>query len=790
MSPLPQHDVGALLAESIRALAIAWRNISAYPSDHPALGVSLDNAHRRVNEIAAPAGRLVLGVGPDSLVYGEEKLKTPQAQKLGQALYRRNVALLTIEEGLEREELESFLRLLGEELGPPEKAPLWDEIAAAGVRHVHLQPVDYSSVSLTQELEERSEEKEEPGSLWDGILRALLAGKTISAEGVDLRSPDLRSAAGIGALIARYVQEEAAAAGGPGTPAAEGGGGTGVGSGTGTGAGSGTGADVGAGRSLSATLATQIAGAVGAYLGRTGGHARLISSQQVTELVRSLPLQVRETVVMAAIRAVSSDEADAEALRMLSSLLSPDAVLRCLRRLSAEGSRLSSHALRLAQALAPPPKPQASEEAAPEELASLVSQVRTLYREEDIDRLNPEDQSALFDRVLVELEEFAQHEPVPVAELGDRLDSLTDDALAERLAFTLVELLGQPALRDGLASVLGRLEGLFRLFVSGSRLEPAVGIVETVHKVIAAPQCPRELRAALQEWLLRLASQESITTLVEVLHSLPEDRVGLVRRLIDLLGAAAARNFLFNLSEETNRSRRRRLFNLLSSLGPVIVNSAMDLLSDNRWYVVRNMIVLLRAVGDHSSLPELRRCARHPDLRVRLEAIKSLFSFDADVPGELLDAAIHEADPKLAEAAIALSGQYRITQAVDPLLDILSRWDLFGRRRSVRLKALRALGDLADPVALERLGRFFRERRFFHTVAIEERRAAYRTLESYPAAARRPRVERGLASRDAEIRRICERLSATPETVAPPPEDEAAPPPPLEPPGQAPEDEA
>jgi hypothetical protein len=128
------------------------------------------------------------------------------------------------------------------------------------------------------------------------------------------------------------------------------------------------------------------------------------------------------------------------------------------------------------------------------------------------------------------------------------------------------------------------------------------------------------------------------------------------------------------------------------------------------------------------------------------------------VPRDLLARTINHPDPRLAEAAVLLSGQHRITQATDLLVEILLRWDVFGRHRSMRLKALRALADLGDAAVLPRLGRFFRERPF-PLVSIDERRSAYRYLSSYDAAARAPWVARGERSRDPVIRDICRGLA-------------------------------
>jgi HEAT repeat protein len=189
------------------------------------------------------------------------------------------------------------------------------------------------------------------------------------------------------------------------------------------------------------------------------------------------------------------------------------------------------------------------------------------------------------------------------------------------------------------------------------------------------------------------------------------------------------------------------------------VPHVVGLLGDGRWYVVRNMVLLLHRIGDRVAVEQIRRTASHADLRVRLEAIKCLLSFDPRLAADLLEKAIKDPDPKLAETAIGLAGNYGIAEAVAPMLDILDTYDLLGRRRSARLKALKALGELAKPEALPRLDRYFRNWRV-PLVALEERRAAFRSLHGYPPEARAPIVARGSQSADEEIRRICASMAA------------------------------
>jgi HEAT repeat protein len=267
--------------------------------------------------------------------------------------------------------------------------------------------------------------------------------------------------------------------------------------------------------------------------------------------------------------------------------------------------------------------------------------------------------------------------------------------------------------------------------------------------------------AAFRRTAERLSDLESIEALVEALPELQGEALAAIPALIDRLGPSAVRHLLDVLARTENRRLRFLLLDLLANLGPVVARDATALLSDPRWYVVRNMLLLLRRVGDARSAPSVRRCVDHPDLRVRLEAIHALFTFDRDVPRELLRRALQDRDPRQAEAAVELAGKYGIAEAVDPIVDSLRAWDPLGRRRAVRLKAIRALAAIGDPRALAGLGRFHS---WFQLLgpALEERRELYRTLPAYPEESYQEWIDDGLRSRDPEIRRLSAAMGPAP----------------------------
>lgn len=679
---------------------------------------SVAAAHRRLEDLVTAGGTLAIGVTRDALIFGDEALSFVHARDLAQALYRRSVAAVRIEPGVQAGELESFLRLLGPEAAGRDGPPLVQELSAAGIRHIQLESVDYSQIAVTEDLEGMT--KTTPRSLWDDIVRAMLATEGLSPEARTQIEQAARSAAGIATLLrdARYGQ----------------------------------------------ALAAAVAGVVERHLAGAAPVERMLAVRQVAELVGAIPPEMKDTLLRAALKTLSSEETAEEALQSLASLSAPDAVLRALSGLKDE-MPLSPHALRLLQTLSAHATRAEASAGDHAQQAALMAEMTQFFRNDDIDRYNPDDHKALLENVSLGLPPGTGEDVL--ADPGDRLESLADEGTSETLALTTVELLATHGPREGFEPLLARVQTLFRGFVINGRLEPAVVVAERLQGLARANGFGPAFAATVAKTVGEMADPQSVAAMLDALYRRGPGAAALARRLIDSLGAAVGRTFLMALAGETDKSKRHRLLEVLVSLGPAIVPEAARLLSDERWYVVRNMVLILHRVGDRGSVDALRRCAEHPDLRVRLEAIKGLLKLDLETARGLLARAIHDPDPKLAETAIGLAGAYAIAEAVEPLLGIVEPWDLLGKRRSLRLRALRALGELADPAALPRLDRFFRNW-LLPVVALEERRAAYRALQSFPLEARQEVVERGLRSSDDEIRSLCQRLQAQAAAAARP----------------------
>jgi HEAT repeat protein len=716
------------VASLLNELLLGWQKLRLYQPGHPERETGLVRAHTILTGLVAPTGHLSLGVSPSALMVGDEKLRDRSAARLAEALYRREVAVLRFEEGVELEELETLIHLLS--AGGDGAPPLWEELETHGIEHVKAQPLELSGL-LVAEDHEVTEEAAADHLLWDDLLKRLLADDRVADLGLGILPSGPASLSDV-AQVVEGIMARLGSLADPSSPTAPG------------------------GSALSeadflGALEQALSSAVGERLrpGPTGG--RRASTRHVVELLAVLPEVLRRGVLDTALRSLLST-ADAEPeLREMASGVPAAQFVGALRRLRLERVAFSRRATALAESLIREAAQRWSEAAPrdPDETGDLSEELRSFFGEEDVDRYLLDS-----DRLFLELPKIGS--AAAPEGLDERLETVTERRQLVSLGATLLDMLQRPVVElDTPAQVPERLEGVFRSLVTNGYLPEAVRLAEALESLAAGTYAAAEVQEQAKRCALRLRDPEIVAALVEALVTRdPTDRH--LRHLIRLLGPPVVEGLLAALGDEQDLKRRRQLFDVLVRLGPTVVPHAVGLLRAERWYVRRNALALLREIGRGLDLAHLVRLWSDPDLRVRLEAIKAAPAFAVQISEGMLQQGIDDPSSMVAEATIRLVASHRLAAGRRPLLDLLNRPDPMGRYQRLRIKALAALGDVGDPQVLEELSPFFR--RWFPSVDLEEQRAAFASLARYPEAARRALVERGLRFRDPEIRRTCRSL--------------------------------
>jgi HEAT repeat protein len=181
-----------------------------------------------------------------------------------------------------------------------------------------------------------------------------------------------------------------------------------------------------------------------------------------------------------------------------------------------------------------------------------------------------------------------------------------------------------------------------------------------------------------------------------ILEDQPVDLRSLDRLLPHLRGQAL--DAVFDcLATSENRAIRRSLLDRLAGLGVETARLAVRRLHDDRWFVVRNMLMLLAEVGE--TPPEFSALGflRHHDPRVRFEALRVALRRPEEVRAALTEVLLGDRDRRVIWLALTSLRSTCPAWAIDPLYSLVTDESIDADLRSL---AVRALGACTDPAAL------------------------------------------------------------------------------------------
>ncbi|GAB4389662.1 MAG: HEAT repeat domain-containing protein [Thermodesulfovibrionales bacterium] len=125
---------------------------------------------------------------------------------------------------------------------------------------------------------------------------------------------------------------------------------------------------------------------------------------------------------------------------------------------------------------------------------------------------------------------------------------------------------------------------------------------------------------------------------------------------VSYLDKNAIPSFVSLLGDLETIGARKNVIEALSFLGRKDLKAVAKGLRDDRWYVVRNIIYVLRKIGDSTAVDYLLRAARHDDVRVRKEVLRTLGELGGQGSVQTIKDYFGDPDPSVrAVAARALS---------------------------------------------------------------------------------------------------------------------------------------
>jgi thioesterase domain-containing protein len=167
-------------------------------------------------------------------------------------------------------------------------------------------------------------------------------------------------------------------------------------------------------------------------------------------------------------------------------------------------------------------------------------------------------------------------------------------------------------------------------------------------------------------------------------------------RIFAQLGPAGAESMLDALSRSKARPVRQYLLEQITGMGSEVGPQIADMVADPRWYVVRNMLVLLSSLTFWPEDFDISPYLAHSEPRVRVAAFR-LAAWRQDHRERAICLALQDADERVVAVGLAAASE-SCPLAAEPILARQLRRREWPTEH--RVQALRALGTLESRSAL------------------------------------------------------------------------------------------
>jgi hypothetical protein len=689
-----------VLSDFLIQLNIARRHFAAYPRNHPILARSAAKALEQLRDLLLPGAELAIGVARDALLVGDTSLdkENPVFRDLATALFDSGIAVVTFNGATSEEELLLFNGILvrpkvtfrGE--GQVEQL-----MAEAGVCNITVRSVRYDSFHITEE--ERIEkpagdaEKKESAFFWEAFAQGLMTGR-LDPAGQERLPPGSLDPEILAAWLNSRADE----------PGRE----------------------------------ENYEGVIASFLRATGngktGEIGEAPMEKLSALVNALNPDLRRQFLRSTLKVAPLNGDVAE---KLTGSLSAECILEALAEVNAEEAEIAGSVWGLLQRLSRPSGTLGSSgkvTGAGRASEGEIERWKALFGANRSADFVPDSYRQTLG-AMVARDLFSGPEDPEIAELKK---SLAGHPLELQFCNVILQIMQSIPTEDepetGAASArnLGDLCGYFLEVGDFSFLAAIHGRMQEMKGVPAAGDV-----------LALFEGADFVRAVIDGSALWGKGKYPEIRRLIRAVGPAFVEPLLDRLAEEPNISLRRFLIEALIDLGEAVRGPAIARLTDERWYLVRNLVLILRSLGDPEVLRPLHCLLTHPHVRVRQELLKTFLYFGSTEADRLLLEDLCQQDRERQLMALQLAEKSRSRKVFEKILELLRRKGLSGSDLELKIVAIRTLGHVGNPEALPEIEKLLWTRNLLFPRNGERlRMEAARSLGCYPAESTREVIRR------------------------------------------------
>ncbi len=316
--------------------------------------------------------------------------------------------------------------------------------------------------------------------------------------------------------------------------------------------------------------------------------------------------------------------------------------------------------------------------------------------------------------------------PLTNEDLRNIVEQIENEPLdkSDKMLILLFEML---YLADGQAEfeeITDLIKSAIKYAVEHGNLKALIHTLKSIKEITDKKLFPEKLLIILKGVEYFCNSQIIIKSFGNVLDQGIEYDEDLIQELSQVMDSSAIPHFVNILGQLNNISSRRTIIRILSELGKKDIKLLARGMSDRRWYVVRNIIYVLRQIKDRTVMEFLTKALYHPDKRVKKEAIRAVGELGDSSAVQNLRDCLDDEDEGVRINAVKAMGRIESPLSRKYLLEYINNSRFNEKSFTEKRELLLALSRYRDREVVETLIRMLKKRSLFKKTKLTETKAA------------------------------------------------------------------
>ncbi|RPH49583.1 MAG: HEAT repeat domain-containing protein [Desulfobacteraceae bacterium] len=291
----------------------------------------------------------------------------------------------------------------------------------------------------------------------------------------------------------------------------------------------------------------------------------------------------------------------------------------------------------------------------------------------------------------------------------------------------LVEILFEMFLlsetEDDFNDLTGFFAGVVEYVLGREEIDTATGILLKLNYLKDAKGISDEIRYCAKKILVNISTEKIINLLGNILDGGSKIKDKKIEDFIKCLDIQAIKPLILLLGELKKIHSRKLVVEMLVILGKKNMISLIEGLNDSRWFVVRNIIYVLRKIGDRKAVDYLLKTLKHGDTRVKKEVIRAFGELGGTGVLQSLSNCLDDPDFQIESAALTELGNIGFDDAKRIILKRISDGDFGSRAFEEKKKYFEVISKWKDKEVCEFMADIVGKKTFFGRTRNYENRA-------------------------------------------------------------------